>query len=132
MIELYGWLSLQGSDSTELESDYFSDVVKKAQGILSSLKWNDISLEVQNGTPYVLVALHSNHRTQETEEILQLFKTLENALPQSYGTLFLLEHDEAEEIEHSQMFVYAAGTVVSKPTPFKTDKKPDRETNFLL
>jgi len=119
VISLYGWLSIQGEDSDEgTEAAAFSRLRDKVDQILSTLKWNDVKLKTQNGTACILASLHTNHRTEETEELLWLFQTIEKELPQSFGSLYLLDDDMAP-MEEGELFFYSEGTVREVSDPFQ-------------
>ncbi len=126
MISIYGWLAIQGEDNDDEEEDIlFCQLKDRVNQLISMLKWNQIKLETQNGMLYILVSLHTNHRTEETEELLRLFQAVEKELPQSYGSLYWVD-SEMDPREEGEMLLYSGGGVRKVKDPFgKTRERAD-------
>ena len=113
MITIFGWLEVR---ATYLDEDLHPEIdenkiyhdVEKA---ISELKYNELKMLQKNYVRFVQFSVNENHRTERTEEIINLFESISKIATGSYGLLYYLDDEDALYNDEFRVLVSKKGTV---------------------
>lgn len=96
MITIFGWLEIR---ATYLDEDKHPEInesmiYKEIEKKISELRHNEVELVEKNYTCYVQFSVLENHRTEKTEEIIELFNEISKIATGSYGLLYCLDDED--------------------------------------
>lgn len=110
MIELHGWLSVRETYENEdmLSQNTIDTIMKNVQSIIENGKCG-IKLQYANGMPFISTLFCSNHRTNETDEIIETYKRVSETASGSYGIIYLHDDEDKKHYNEFQVFVFRKG-----------------------
>lgn len=120
MVEIHGWLVIR---ATYLDEDKHPEIDEDAvysevNRIVAEVKHNDIAIKVRNGLLVIDFLLHSNHKTIETDELLDTFTRIAQTATGSYGMLYYLNDDDLDKCNEFDVLVARKGQVEWKKDEF--------------
>ncbi len=106
MVEYHGWFSVNQSTNGNNEDNITSiaDEIKKAVAEIASENVILIFKPI-NGTYFLHLAGHTNHRSEDIEEVLSLINLISAIAKGSYGTLYLRD-DENSNGKNNEFVIY--------------------------
>ena len=112
MVEIFAWLSVHetAADEDQLPPGYEKHILAKVTEILRQSDCG-IRLQYMNGQPYLQTAFSSNHRTSETDALIEVFSRIAEIASGSYGTLFLRDDEDPLHGNDMQVYRFRRGTV---------------------
>jgi Immunity protein 7 len=128
VFEYHGWIAVHpgaGDDEAPSDLDGIVERLRRRVDELDSPYLSD--LRFMNGTPYLHLAGHPNHRGSEGEQILALFTEVGQIAPGSYGILYVADDEDPGHENEFRVFRMARGQVSEHPDPFLSPRAPTVE-----
>jgi Immunity protein 7 len=103
MYEYHGWITLRvTSGEVEDEEEMLWKINNYAQNLIENFasKHNVAGLKVMNGEHIAWFAGCSNHRSSESEILLNIFQHIGNQAPGSYGILYIWDDEAPNELSN--------------------------------
>jgi hypothetical protein len=101
MFEIHGWATLRESfDEAGEDDEKLHAIFARLRRQIDENSWSLnslVDLRYINGTPYLTVTGDRNHRISEGSELFELFHTVAEIAPGSYGLVYVMD-DEAQDI----------------------------------
>lgn len=133
MLEYQGWATIKGTYNADSEDDHllqsvFSKIKSRVNEIASS---NQIlGLRYVNGIPRLWALGFTNHKSQDWQEIYELFEYIAKISPSSYGILsFRDDEDPNGNYNEFQIYVLRRGEIIKQLDPFLSPCVPIIEDN---
>ena len=118
MIEMFAWLSVHPTyaDEDTLPPEHEPQIMKQVSEILRRSGCG-IKMQYRNGQPCIQTAYAANHRSAETDALIDTYRRIAETATGSYGVLYLL--DDEDPLHHNDMQVYKfrRGTVTHGTEP---------------
>ena len=110
MVELHGWMAVNEcyGDEDKLDTTELEAIMNKLTDIISKQD-NGITLRHANGGTYLDVLHCSNHRTDEIDEIIGVFRHAAKAADGSYGLLYLRDDEDTAYCNDFRVYVFKRG-----------------------
>lgn len=95
MFEFHGWATIQESTS-EVDNGGLEDIIRKLKIFVDKLNWNSGMIDIRaiNGSYNLSVSGYTNHKSHESEDIINLYKYLGEIAPGSYGLLYVKDDED--------------------------------------
>ncbi|MCL2080003.1 MAG: immunity 7 family protein [Oscillospiraceae bacterium] len=130
MVELHGWALIRQDFTIDNEDENLTQIVGYLKQEIAKLGMNERSIQISfiNGEVSLTATNFTNHFTDETSKIIDLFNWIARKAPGSYGLLYLHDDEDANGFSNAfQVFVLARGTFQSKEDPFLSPYIPTVE-----
>lgn len=113
MVELHGWLSIWETyeDEDNFPQAELDEIMRKAKDISRE---SGLELRYMNGVPFISTTLYANHRTAETDTILETYRKIARTASGSYGAIYLRDDEDAEHFNEFRVYVFKRGTCACK------------------
>ena len=115
MIELHGWLSISETyeDEDLFSPAEFERISQKVKDIV--LKSNcDVELQYMNGFPFITTLLCSNHRTEQIDKVIAVYKDIAETATGSYGVIYIRDDEDIIHYNEFQIYIFKRGKCIHK------------------
>ncbi|GMQ63650.1 Imm7 family immunity protein [Vallitalea maricola] len=106
MYEFHGWAVIQETPQV-IDEENIDDIAKMIEDYIDNLNWESGILKIfaVNGEYQIIVSGLSNHKTQESEELLGVYKYIAKIAPGSYGLLYVKDDEDTKGLDN-EFIVY--------------------------
>lgn len=73
-----------------------------------------LTLQYMNGTPFLTALLYANHRTNETDNIIETYRSIAKTATGSYGIIYLRDDEDTKHYNEFQIFIFKKGECIYK------------------
>jgi hypothetical protein len=134
MFEFHGWAiireSPKNSDDTEKN---IKNIIMDISNFIKKLNWENNILEVKelNGSYHFYTTGLLNHRSQEVEELMDLYKYISKIAPGSYGLLYTYNDEDKNGFDNEfRVIVLRRGKLQIKEDNYLSPFIPTLEDEF--
>ncbi len=115
MLELHGWLTVSETykDEDNYTDETLEDIMRQVNRIIEN-SGTQLSLQYMNGTPFLTTLLCANHRTNETDNIIETYKSIAKTATGSYGIIYLRDDEDKEHYNEFQIYIFKKGECIYK------------------
>ncbi|WP_273322136.1 Imm7 family immunity protein [Vallitalea guaymasensis] len=106
MYEFHGWAVIRETPKV-IDEENINDIAKMIEEYIHNLNWESGILKIfaVNGEYQFIVSGVSNHKTQESEELLGVYKYIAKIAPGSYGLLYVKDDEDTKGLDN-EFIVY--------------------------
>ncbi|QUH28784.1 Imm7 family immunity protein [Vallitalea guaymasensis] len=106
MYEFHGWAVIRETPQV-IDEENVDDIAKMIEEYIDNLNWESGILKIfaVNGEYQFIVSGVSNHKTQESEELLGVYKYIAKIAPGSYGLLYVKDDEDTKGLDN-EFIVY--------------------------
>lgn len=106
MYEFHGWAVIRETPQV-IDEENIDDIAKMIEEYIDNLNWGSGILKIfaVNGEYQIIVSGLSNHKTQESEELLGVYKYIAKIAPGSYGLLYVKDDEDTKGLDN-EFIVY--------------------------
>lgn len=106
MYEFHGWAVIRETPQV-IDEENIDDIAKMIEEYIDNLNWESGILKIfaVNGEYQIIVSGVSNHKTQESEELLGVYKYIAKIAPGSYGLLYVKDDEDTKGLDN-EFIVY--------------------------
>ena len=107
MLELHGWLTISETykDEDKYTNEALKDIMRQVNRIIEN-SGTQLTLQYMNGTPFLTALLYANHRTKETDTIIETYKSIAKTATGSYGMIYLRDDEDTKHYNEFQLFIW--------------------------
>ena len=115
MLELHGWLTISETykDEDKYTNETLEDIMRPVNRIIEN-SGTQLTLQYMNGTPFLTALLYANHRTKETDTIIDTYKSIAQTATGSYGIIYLRDDEDTRHYNEFQIFIFKKGECIYK------------------
>ena len=115
MLELHGWLTISETykDEDKYTDEALEDIMRQVNRIIEN-SGTQLTLQYMNGTSFLTALLYANHRTKETDTIIETYKSVAKAATGSYGIIYLRDDEDTRHYNEFQIFIFKKGECIYK------------------
>ena len=115
MLELHGWLTISETykDEDKYTNESLENIMRQVTRIIES-SGTQLTLRYMNGTTFLTAQLYANHRTKETDNIIETYKSVAKAATGSYGIIYLRDDEDTRHYNEFQIFIFKKGECIHK------------------
>ena len=115
MLELHGWLTISETykDEDKYTNETLEDIMRPVNRIIEN-SGTQLTLQYMNGTPFLTTLLYANHRTKETDTIIETYKSIAKTATGSYGIIYLHDDEDTKHYNEFQLFIFKKGECIYK------------------
>ena len=86
MLELHGWLTISETykDEDKYTNETLEDIMRQVKRIIEN-SGTQLTLQYMNGMPFLSTLLYANHRTNETDNIIETYKSIATSFSYSFS-----------------------------------------------
>ena len=112
MIEMIAWLSVHPTyaDEDTLPPEHEQQIMNQVSEILRQSGCG-IKLQHMNGQTYIQTAYAANHRSAETDALIDTYRRIAETASGSYGVLYLRDDEDPLHDNDMQVYKFRRGTV---------------------
>ena len=115
MLELHGWLTISETykDEDMYTNETLEDIMRQVKRIIEN-SGTQLTLQYMNGMPFLSTLLYANHRTNETDNIIEAYKSIAKTATGSYGIIYLRDDEDTRHYNEFQIFIFKKGECIYK------------------
>ena len=115
MLELHGWLTISETykDEDEYTNETLEDIMRQVKRIIENSS-TQLTLKYMNGMPFLITSLYANHRTNETDNIIETYKSIAKTATGSYGIIYLCDDEDTRHYNEFQIYIFKKGECIYK------------------
>lgn len=96
MVTIFAWMEIR---ATYLDEDLHPEIDEKniydtVDGLIKHLKYNELELTEKNYTRYIQFSVMENHKTEKSQEMVDLFTEISKIATGSYGLLYIMDDED--------------------------------------
>ena len=111
MITVYGWMEIRATYMDEdMHPEIYEDrILETVNQLINNLKHSDVKLIKKNYKEYINLFVNENHKTEKTDEIIELFEKISIVATGSYGLLYLLDDEDKVNNDEFRVLISRKG-----------------------
>jgi Immunity protein 7 len=124
MVEYHGWVTIQLSaqnveidDSDEKEAQVTSNIREYIAKVIAPT-FTIMDIRQMNWQTYIWVAGNTNHRSQDIQDVFDLYAHISSVAPGSYGILYMHDDEEIGFENEFRVYVLIRRNLTAHKDPF--------------
>ena len=111
MVTIFGWMEIRATYFDEDkhpeidENKIYSEIEKR----INELKYNEVKMFERNYTRFIQFSMFENHRTERTDEIINIFCDIARIATGSYGMLYCLDDEDKVYYDEFRVLISKKG-----------------------
>lgn len=133
MYEYHGWVTIRETPTCDDEKNLELKILKIKE-FIRNLQWCNgvLRLHAVNGEYLVIVSGLTNHKSQEANDLLNLYSYIAEEASGSYGLLHIWDDEDKSGLDNKfQVYVLVRGQVTLREDPFLSPCIPVIEDECL-